>query len=71
MPYDSFLMKKLLKSEIYGSSEQCTGSTCVHRNVKNHGSTMREQYSTVHLSPKAETRAKRTKEKKKCKRRFI
>ena len=48
MPWDPFLVKKLLKSEVYGSHEQYTRPTGVHKNVKNHGSTMREQYSTVH-----------------------
>jgi len=41
--WDPFLVKKLLKSEVCRSREQYTGPTGVHRNVKNHGSTMREQ----------------------------
>ena len=41
-------MKKLLKSDVCGSHEQCTRPTSVHRNVKNHGSIVCEQYSMVH-----------------------
>ena len=34
MPYDPFLMKKLLKSEVCESSEQCTRLTSVHSALK-------------------------------------
>ena len=50
VPWNPFLMKKLLKSEVYGSCKQCTGPTGVHcpplillseqctdKKVKNHG----------------------------------
>ena len=38
--WNLFLMKKLLKSEVYGSREQCKGSAGVHysqEKVNNHG----------------------------------
>ena len=39
VPWNPFLMKKLLKSEVCGSHEQCTGPTgmhCSHEKVNNH-----------------------------------
>ena len=59
MPCDSFLMKKLLKSEVCWSREQCTELTSVHcpplillgeqcydRKVKNHGSKKKKETQT-------------------------
>ena len=65
MSCDSFLIKKLLKSEICGSREQYTRPTGVHKKAKNHGSAMHEQCT---LSPKAEhVQKKKKKNKKKTK----
>ena len=62
-------MKKLLKSDVCGSHEQCTGFTGVHRNVKNHGSIVHEQ-CTCPLKLKR-VQKKKKEQNAKCKRRFI
>ena len=58
-------MKKLLKSEICGSCKQCIGSTSVHINVKNHGSTVREQ---LHKQCTCPLKLKRVKKRRRAKR---
>ena len=70
------MIKRLLKSDVCGSHEQCTGPIGVHRNVKNHGSTVCEQYSIVHEQRTYPLKLKCVQKKKKeqnvkCKRRFI
>ena len=70
------MIKKLLKSDVCRSHEQCTGPIGVHRNVKNHGSTVCEQYSIVHEQRTYPLKLKCVQKKKKeqnakCKRRFI
>ena len=58
-------MKKLLKSEVCGSYKQYTESIGVHKNVKNYGSTVREQYSTVREQCTCPPKLKRVQKKKK------